>query len=137
MLGSMTRFISWCRGRPSVALEKSAGGFCRMVRSAYVSSFCERKWSKCDGNIRYSSCVKLNRSKPSKHDMTQLFAVEHDTTRERSQTINQSRWTTYTRCNSVINVSYTTRGHFIMDRNETLSLLIDVMLEAIIIVLRE
>lgn len=39
--------------------------------------------------IDTQACVKLNRSEPSKHDMAQLFAVEHDTTQleKRSQSI--------------------------------------------------
>lgn len=44
---------------------------------------------------------------------------------------------TYIRCYSIIDVSYVTCGHFVVNRNESLSVLVDVMLQAITIVLRE
>lgn len=121
MLGSMARFISLCRGRPSVALENIDGGFCNMVKSAYVSSF----WK---ANFALNSISKYGMVRESCHAsrsrMTNNFkSVQHDC-EINPRTINA----TYIRCNSVINVSYTTSGHFIMDRNESLSLLIDVML---------
>lgn len=70
MLGSMTRFMSLFRGRPSVALENIEGGFCNMVKSAYVSSFCiiemneggkKTKMSIRDGDSKVISSLRLSK----------------------------------------------------------------------------
>lgn len=68
-----------------------------------------------------------------------IIAMSHNSiTSQHFSTLQITRTLTHIGCNSVIDISYTTTcGHFIMNRMESLSLLIDVMLEAIIIVLRE